>query len=178
MATIDFARESGVLDFSGQVAVVTGGARGVGRGITEAFLAAGADVVVCGRTPVADDALPAAVDSTGTLKRAVFVAADLRDADQASSMISAAVERFTGFFAASLRPPSRKRQSLFVSTSRTEPGTWWRGLPFRAGKIGSCKLNQRRCTRAPKCSDCSGLGLFAGRLRRSHSCVIFRQQSM
>ena len=42
------------LDFSGQVVVVTGGARGIGRGITEAFLTAGADVVVCGRNEPTD----------------------------------------------------------------------------------------------------------------------------
>jgi len=37
------------LDFSGQVAIVTGGGRGVGRGISERFLECGADVVICGR---------------------------------------------------------------------------------------------------------------------------------
>ncbi len=37
------------IDLSGRIVLVTGGGRGVGRGITETFLDAGADVVICGR---------------------------------------------------------------------------------------------------------------------------------
>jgi NAD(P)-dependent dehydrogenase (short-subunit alcohol dehydrogenase family) len=76
------------LDFSGRVVVVTGGARGVGRGITEAFLAAGADVVACGRTTPGAGELPGASG-----RAASFVAADVRDADQAAGVITTAVER-------------------------------------------------------------------------------------
>jgi 2-deoxy-D-gluconate 3-dehydrogenase len=47
-------RESrpGPFDLTGRTAVVTGGARGLGRGITLALLAAGADVVSLGRSPL------------------------------------------------------------------------------------------------------------------------------
>ena len=82
------------LDFHDRVAVVTGGARGIGRGIAAAFLSAGAEVLVCGRSEVVDADLPVGTDAEGTVRRAAFFAADLRDPDQAAAVIRAAVDRF------------------------------------------------------------------------------------
>jgi NAD(P)-dependent dehydrogenase (short-subunit alcohol dehydrogenase family) len=75
------------LDFTGRAVLVTGGGRGVGRGISETFLRAGADVVVCGRT--LPDELPS---SAG--RDAVFVEADVRDPEQVDALIVAVTDRF------------------------------------------------------------------------------------
>ncbi len=75
------------LDFSGKVAIVTGGCRGIGRRIAERFMEAGADVVICCRHR--PDTLPAADG-----REAVFVAADVRDADEVERVVDTAVERF------------------------------------------------------------------------------------
>lgn len=74
------------LDFTGRVVVVTGGTKGVGRGITQRFLQAGADVVVTARNE------PEHPLRHGD-REASFVAADIRDPDQASAVIDYAVTR-------------------------------------------------------------------------------------
>jgi NAD(P)-dependent dehydrogenase (short-subunit alcohol dehydrogenase family) len=75
------------IDLSGRVAIVTGGGKGVGRGITERLLEAGAEVIVCGRSE--PESLPNAGGRT-----AHFVGADVRELDQIERLIAAATGRF------------------------------------------------------------------------------------
>jgi NAD(P)-dependent dehydrogenase (short-subunit alcohol dehydrogenase family) len=75
------------LDFSGRAVVVTGGCRGVGRGIAKRFLEAGGDVVICCRHE------PETLPSAGG-RAAAFVAADVRDAEQIDHVVAFTLERF------------------------------------------------------------------------------------
>src|SRR4029077_5238483 len=68
------------LDQTGRVVIVTGGTKGVGRGITERFLEAGAEVVVTARHEP-DDPI------SGGGREAAFIAADIRDIDQIDTVV-------------------------------------------------------------------------------------------
>ena len=75
------------LDFSGKVVLVTGGGKGIGRGISECFLAAGATVLVCGRSE--PETLPTVGSNT-----ALFTPCDVRDVEQVEACVALAEERF------------------------------------------------------------------------------------
>lgn len=75
------------IDLRGRVVIVTGGGKGVGRGITKRFLEAGAEVVVCGRSE--PEELPSVQG-----RSASFVEADVREVDQIDNVVAAAKDRF------------------------------------------------------------------------------------
>ncbi|MRV72096.1 SDR family oxidoreductase [Duganella sp. FT92W] len=75
-----------LFDYSGQVVLVTGGTRGIGRAIAFAFLQQGAIVYVCGRK-----APEQGIAHEG--REAQFIAADVRDAEQAAAMVDGIAQR-------------------------------------------------------------------------------------
>jgi NAD(P)-dependent dehydrogenase (short-subunit alcohol dehydrogenase family) len=78
-------------DLAGQVAVVTGGANGIGRAIVELFVAEGADVVVA---DIDEDAGPALVADLGDA--AAFHRTDVADRAAIDAAVDLAVTRFGG----------------------------------------------------------------------------------
>ena len=70
-----------LIDLSSQVVLVTGGQRGIGRGISRAFLAAGAEVITCGRSDVEEP-----------LAGTTHYRCDVRDAASVGALVDGIVE--------------------------------------------------------------------------------------
>jgi len=85
------AQTAGPLLLEKRVAVITGGSRGIGRGIAEAFAIQGAAVVISGKSKEKGEQ---ALDEMGAGDRAMFVPTDVRRQEDVNNLIDEAAKRY------------------------------------------------------------------------------------
>jgi NAD(P)-dependent dehydrogenase (short-subunit alcohol dehydrogenase family) len=78
-------------ELSGKVAIVTGGASGIGRAIAELFVAQGAKVVIADVADEEGQALAAGLGDSVAFRRT-----DVADADEVQALVDSTVDRFGG----------------------------------------------------------------------------------
>ena len=78
-------------ELSGKVAIVTGGAGGIGRGIVELFVEEGAEVVIADVDTEAGESVAAELGAAAAFRRT-----DVSEAEQLQQVVDFAVERFGG----------------------------------------------------------------------------------
>jgi meso-butanediol dehydrogenase/(S,S)-butanediol dehydrogenase/diacetyl reductase len=81
-------------DLIGRTAIVTGGGHGVGRGIALALSAAGANVVICGRTIETISVVRQEIETRGGA--ALDVVCDITKSTDLERLVLAAIDRFGG----------------------------------------------------------------------------------
>ena len=79
------------VDLNGKVAAITGGTRGIGRGIAEALLAAGAKVALNGRSQEKGDQ---ALSEMAAGDNAIFIAGDVTKQTEVEGFINGTIDHF------------------------------------------------------------------------------------
>ena len=79
------------VDLSGKVAAITGGSRGIGRGIPEILLSAGASVAINGRNQMKGEK---ALNEINAGPKAIFVAGDVTKQEDVEMFIAKTIETF------------------------------------------------------------------------------------
>jgi len=122
---------SGLL--AGKIAIVTGGAKGLGYGISRAMAKEGATLLITGRDGAATEKVAAEIRAEfGT--KAIGMSADMRDKAQVEAMVQRAVDEFGGLDtlvtnASQLSPNvllEHKTDEMLADTLAMGVwGTWW-----------------------------------------------------
>ncbi len=79
------------IDLNGKVAAITGGSRGIGRGIAECFLRAGADIAINGRSQDKGDQ---AIAEMAAPENSLFIPGDVTRQSDTQNFIDQTIERF------------------------------------------------------------------------------------
>ncbi|MDA0712261.1 MAG: SDR family NAD(P)-dependent oxidoreductase, partial [bacterium] len=79
-------------DLHQQIALVTGGGRGIGRAIAIAFARAGADVALAARSADQIDRTAAEIETLG--RKAIAIVTDVTDPDQVQGLAESVQETF------------------------------------------------------------------------------------
>jgi len=119
-----------------QVALVTGGARGIGRGISEAFAAEGAKVGIVYRgSQKAAEELVASIQAKGG--SAIAIQADVADIEAAKAAAAKVIETF-GRLDILVNNAGIVHDELFI---KMEPENW---LKVLATNLGGCSTSARQ----------------------------------
>lgn len=81
-----------MIDFTGQVAIVTGSSRGIGEAIAKRMAAAGASVVVCSRKLPDCEKVVAEIEAEGGT--AMALSCNIGDKDSLQALVNTVVERY------------------------------------------------------------------------------------
>ena len=145
-------------ELEGRVAVVTGGSRGVGRAIVEAFLDAGASVVVNGRS---EEKGRQALEELDAGDAAHFVAGDVMVCEDCERVVDAASERYgridilvnnAGGAAMNAPVAELSDESLRIALDWNLWSTFWctrralnRMIPQRSGRVINISSLEGKC---------------------------------